>query len=392
MSQPAQKPEPQPPQPDTQAAGDSHASTAADTLANSAHLADLRRRIDEIDQRIVQFISQRGQIAAEIGALKAAAGVPVYAPDREQQVYEKLTQLNPGPFPARVLHAIYRELMSGTLALERPQRIAYLGPRGSFSHLAATAKFGASVEYEPIADIPGVFAEVAQRHCDFAVVPIENSTGGGVIDTLDAFIDDAGVQVCAEINVRIHHNLLSRVPVERIAKLYSKPEIFDQCKRWLLETGLLARTVAETSSSRAAERAASEPDAAAIGSELAAELYDLPVSVAHVEDNPNNITRFLVLGLAAARPTGADKTIVMFTTVHRAGALVDVLDVLRKHGVNLTMITSRPSRRKNWEYCFFIDADGHVDDEHVARALSAAREHCMQLTVLGAYPRAPELG
>ena len=353
-------------------------------------LAACRARIDAIDEQVVKLISERGHVAGEIGRIKAADGAPVYAPDREKKVYDRLRQLNPGPFPDQVLQAIYREIMSGSIALERPQRIAYLGPRGSFSHLAATAKFGSSVEYEPVADIAAVFNEVDRRHCDFAVVPVENSRIGSVIDTLDAF-SQSQVQVCAEVNMRIHHNVLSRVPLDQIQQLYSKPEVFAQCKQWLLETGMFERTTAESSSSRAAERAANEPFAAAIGSTLAGELYDLPVLVANIEDNPHNVTRFFVLGQQPARPSGDDKTVFTFITGDRAGALVDVLDVFRKHKVNLTMITSRPSQRKNWEYIFFVDAEGHATQDPVKSAITEARPHCAELHVLGSYPKAAEL-
>lgn len=356
-----------------------------------AQLDQLRGRIDAIDAQIVQLISERGQIAGEIGCLKNRDNAPIYAPDREKQVYARLAELNPGPFPNSVLQAIYRELMSGSIALERPQRIAYLGPRGSFSHLAATAKFGSAVEYEPVADIAGVFREVQREHADFAVVPIENSTGGGIVDTLDAFVDSP-VAVCAEIKLRVHHNLLSRVPLSQIKKLYSKPQVFEQCKVWLMETGLLEKTVPASSSSRAAELATKESGAAALGSTLAAELYDLPILVASVEDNPHNVTRFMVLGRSPARATGEDQTVLMFTTAHKAGALVDVLDIFRANNVNLTMITSRPSKRKNWQYYFFVDAEGHAEDANMQAAFTAARDHCLHFQVLGSYPRGVEYG
>ncbi len=355
-----------------------------------AALSEHRTRIDEIDAQVVRLLSQRGELARQIGLIKAQRDVAVYAPDREKQVYAKLSELNPGPFPDSVLQAIYRELMSGSIALERPQRIAYLGPRGSFSHLAATAKFGASVEYEPLADIRGVFEEVRRRRADFAVVPIENSTGGGVIDTLDAFLDTQ-VRICAEINLAIHHNLLSRSALGDIERVYSKPEVFDQCRDWLIETGLMSKAAPVGSSSRAAELASQEPRSAAIASTLAAQLYDVPILVANVEDNPRNVTRFFVLGHTPAKATGDDHTLIMFTTAHRAGALVDVLDVFRQSGVNLTMITSRPSRQRNWQYYFFVDADGHASEPELRGAIETARPLCLHLDVLGSCPRAVEL-
>lgn len=364
------------------------------TPTDPARLAELRGRIDRLDDELVRLISERGRVAAEIGRLKLAGGLPVYAPDRESEVYQRLRDRNPGPFPERVLLAVYRELMSGSFLLERALRVAYLGPRGSFTHLAAGGKFGASVEYEPVADIAAIFAEVQREHVDYGVVPIENSRGGGIVDTLDALADSPGsdspVRICGEILRRIHHHLLARRPLEEIERVYSKPEAFEQCKQWLLETGLAARAVPVASTSRAAELAASEDRAAAIGSELAAELYGLPIQREHIEDNPANVTRFLVLGREPAGRTGDDKTALLFATRHQAGALVDVLDVFRAEQVNLTMITSRPSRRRNWEYYFFVDAEGHQSDLPLARALEAARDFCSHLVVLGSFPRAGE--
>lgn len=358
-----------------------------DAVPPAAELAELRRRIDALDEQIVALLGARGRLAADVGRVKAAAGLPVYAPDREHEILGRLTLLNTGPFPDRVLTAIYRELMSGSFLLERRLRISFLGPRGSFSHLAATGKFGAAVEYEPVADIPGVFAELEREHADFGVVPVENSTGGGIVDTFDA-LASSRVRICNEVLRRIHHCLLSRVPLERIERLYSKPEVFDQCRQWLLETGLLDKTVPVASSSRAAELAAQEDTAAAIGNALAGEIYDLPVQLERIEDNPDNITRFFVLGPQPARPTGDDNTTLMFATHDHAGALVEVLDVFRAAAINLSMITSRPSRRKNWEYYFFVDAQGHADDPALTQALAEVRRLCALLVVFGSYPRA----
>lgn len=358
-------------------------------MDDAEKLADCRRRIDALDEQILAAIGERGRVAAEIGRLKAAAGAPVYAPDRESEILHKLREKNAGPFPDRVLQAIYRELMSGSFLLERAQRVAYLGPRGSFSHLAASGKFGAAVEYEPVADIRAIFAEVQREHVDFGVVPVENSWGGGIVDTLDAFAD-CRVKICAEILRYVHHNLLSRRPLHELARVYSKPEVFEQCKQWLLETGLLDKTVPVASTSRAAELAAAEDGAAAIGSKLAAELFDLPIQREHIEDSPNNVTRFFVIGREGARRTGDDKTALVFTTRHHAGALVDVLEVFRAEQINLTMITSRPSRQRNWEYYFFMDAEGHADDAPMTRAIEVARDFCSYLAVLGCFPRARE--
>ena len=353
-------------------------------------LAEVRRRIDELDAQLLKLISARGELAQQIGQLKAADGSPVYAPDRESEVLQRIRRENAGPFPSEVLQSIYREIMSGSFALERPLRISFLGPLGSYSHLAAAGKFGASVEYEPVGDIPAAFGEVERGHADFAVVPVENSLGGGVIDTLDAFMHTS-VQVCAEINRRIHHNLLARVPIQQIERVYSKPEVFAQCQQWLLETGLLRKTISAASTAQAAEQAAAEENSAAIGSALSAELHDLPIQVASIEDDPNNVTRFFVLGRESARRTGNDKTSLLLTAIDRAGALVDVLDTFRTERINLSMITSRPSRRSPGEYCFFVDAEAHREDAPLARALAAARPFCVHLSVLGSFPRATEI-
>jgi len=353
-------------------------------------LESLRRQIDELDRQIVELLNRRAEIVVEVGRIKNAGGAPVYAPDREKQILQRIKQLNKGPLPDKTLVAIWRELMSGSFALEKPLRIAYLGPEGSFSHLAAVNKFGSSVEYEPVSDIRGVFEEVAREHADFGVVPIENSVGGGIIDTLDAFVD-TDVKVCAEISKAIHHNLLANCALEQVEKVYSKPEVFHQCQRWLSRTGLMSKTHPVASTSKAAELAATEPKAAAIASTLAGELYGLKVVCANIEDNPNNVTRFFVIGRQWARPTGDDKTAIMFTTQHRAGALAEVLNVFREEGINLTFITSRPSKRRNWEYYFFVDAEGHIEEPHMAKALEKAKEHCLELHVLGSFPKAIEV-
>lgn len=352
-------------------------------------LSHVRQRIDQIDEQLLALISERGALAHAIGLLKAKDGTPIYAPDRESEILKRICQDNPGPFPDKVLLAVYRELMSGSFSLEKPLRIAFLGPLGSYSHLAATSKFGSAVDYEPVGDITAAFSEVDNDHADFGVVPVENSLIGGIRETLDAFTASS-IKVCAEINMRIRHNLLSRSKIADIQRVYSKPEIFDQCRNWLGETGLYKKTVPAASSSRAAETAANEPGAAAIGNQLAAKLYELPVQVANIEDDSNNVTRFFVLGHEQARSTGDDKTSIMFTTAHKAGALVDVLNVFRDAEVNLTMITSQPSRRNAWEYYFFVDAEGHSEDQRLQRAMAEAQSHCQHLRVIGSYPR-PEV-
>jgi chorismate mutase/prephenate dehydratase len=349
-------------------------------------LGALRREIDDLDAQIVALINRRGDAARRVGLLKAQSGSPVYAPDREQQVLQRIRSLNTGPFPTETLVAIYRELMSGSLAVERSPRIAFLGPKGSYSHLAAQSKFGASVEYEPVTGITAAFAEVERGHADYAVVPIENTLSGAIAETLDAFLNSSAC-ICAEHYQPIHHNLLARGPLSEVQRVYSKPEVFEQCRRWLLETGLYSRTVAVSSTSRAAELAAIEEGAAALASTLSAELYGVPIQVARVEDDPTNTTRFFVLGRSTPRPTGRDRSSLLFATPHRPGALAEVLDLFRKAQVNLSMLTSRPRRRPGWDYWFFADADGHADEESLRAVCAAGRELCPEWRVLGSYPR-----
>jgi chorismate mutase / prephenate dehydratase len=360
------------------------------TAEESEALGKLRQQIDALDAQIVQLLNARARIVVEVGKIKQASNQPVYAADREKAVLEKVRKLNGGPLPDRCLDAVYRELMSGSFALEKPLRIGYLGPAGSFSHAAAMRKFGGSVEYVPLADIPGVFEEVVRGHIDYGLVPVENSLHGGVVETLDAFLHSSG-KICAEVLITIHHNLLSTHPWEQVKTIYSKPEVFGQCRNWLSTVAKERDIQPAASTSRAAELAAQQPGAAAIGSAVAGEIYGLRTLFENIEDNPDNITRFFVIGQEPSRRSGDDKTAIMFTIAHKPGALAEVLDVFKENGINLTGIEKRPGKKVNWEYYFFIDAQGHVDDPPMKAAVEQAKKHCLQLTVLGSYPRATEV-
>ncbi len=353
-------------------------------------LEELRKRIDELDHQLVKLLNERARVVVEIGKLKSKTDKPIYAPDREKEVLAKIAEANKGPLPDKCLVAIWRELMSGSFVLERPLRIGYLGPGGSFSHTAAMLKFGQSVEYEPLADITSIFDEVSKGHCDLGLAPIENTTGGGVIETLDALID-SDVKVCAEVLMAIHHNLLGNCSLEEIKKIYSKPEVFAQCRNWLSATFKGAQTVPVASTAKAAQLASEESGAAAIGSRVAAELYGLRIVCEDIEDIANNVTRFLVISQEDAKPTGEDKTAILFSTAHKAGALADVLDVFKRHNINLTNIESRPSKKRQWEYYFFVDFVGHRTEKQVQKGLEEARKYCLQLSILGSFPRATEL-
>jgi chorismate mutase/prephenate dehydratase len=365
-------------------------SVAPSSDAGNTALEALRRQIDELDHRIVDLLNDRAKVVVQIGKLKQQHNTPIYSPDREKMVLEKVRTLNHGPLPDRCLEAVYRELMSGSFALEKPLRIGFLGPTGSFSHWASVQKFGSSVTHVPLADIAGVFDEVVRGHIDYGLVPVENSLHGGVIDTLDAFLQSSA-KICAEVKLTIHHNLLARDPWDQITSIHSKPEVFSQCRKWLSAMGKDKDVQPAASTSKAAELASQQSGVAAIGSKLAGQLHGLRVLFENIEDDPDNETRFFVIGREPARRTGDDKTAVMFTTAHKPGALAEVLDVFKETGINLTDIEKRPSKKVNWEYYFFIDAQGHQDDPAMKQAIGIARQHCLQLTVLGSYPRATEV-
>ncbi|MFA5863593.1 MAG: prephenate dehydratase [Phycisphaerae bacterium] len=355
----------------------------------SDDLSKLRHEIDQLDEQLVHLLNRRAEVVVQIGKLKNRSNEAIYVPDREKKVLDHVRTVNKGPLPDKVISAIYRELMSGCIALEKPLKVGYLGPEGSFSNIAAVLKFGAAVEYVPLPDIRSVFMDVARGHCNLGMVPVENSLGGSVIDTLDAFLE-LDVKICAEMIFRIHHNLLANCPLEQIRVIYSKPEVFAQCRNWLSMQMKGIQTVPVASTSRAAELAAQEPNAAAIGSTLASELYKLAVVDENIEDNPNNFTRFFVISRYTAKPTGQDKTAILFATAHRAGTLADVLDIFRKYKVNLTNIDTRPSGNQTWEYYFFVDTEGHYEDPQVQAAIAEAREHCLLLSVLGSFAKATE--
>lgn len=356
----------------------------------SNRLDELRAQVDRLDEQIVRILNARASVIVEIGRLKQQSGAQIYAPDREKLILDKLRELNHGPLPHRAIDAIYREIMSGSFALERPLRIGYLGPAGSFSHAAAARKFGGSVEYVPLDDIASVFNEVVRGHLDYGLAPVENSIHGGVVETLDALATSTA-RICAEVLITVHHNLLAKEPWDCIRRICSKPEVFGQCRNWLNSVAKDRVIESAASTSAAAELAAREAGVAAIGSSLAGELYGLHQLFENIEDNAENITRFFVIGREPARRSGDDKTAIMFRTAHKPGALAEVLDVFKDNGINLSDIEKRPSRRVNWEYYFFIDADGHANDPGMQKAIDNARQHCLQLTVLGSYPKATEV-
>jgi len=348
-------------------------------------LAGLRKKINEIDKKIITLLNDRAWAARHIGKIKKEAGVSVYTPEREVEIYENIIKENKGPLPNKALFAVYREVMSGSLGLEKKLKIAYLGPEATFTHQAGVKKFGSNVEYYACPTITDVFRGVEAGRSDYGVVPVENSTEGVINHTLDMFIN-SDLKICSEIMLEISHNLLGKGGIKSLKKIYSKQEVFGQCRLWL-EINMRGIALVEVSStSKAAEIASEEKNSAAIASMLAAKKYRLNVLASGIEDNPNNLTRFLVIGGSIPGPTRKDRTSIMFSVKDKVGALHDILVPFKKYKINLTKIESRPSRRKAWEYYFFVDMMGHCENQSVKKALAELEKHCSFLKILGSYP------
>ena len=350
-------------------------------------LQDLRRQIDEIDRKIVSFLNQRYEVVKKVGEWKIARNQPIYVPERERMLLEKLEKLNPGPMRSETLRAIYREIMSGSMKIELPLRIAFLGPEATYTHLAAKNIFGQSVEYDPRASIKDVFHDVETGRCSYGVVPVENSTEGVVNHTLDILIDSS-VYICSEVNMDIRHCLLSNVEKEQIRVIYSHAQSLEQCRNWLELHMPHAERVPVVSNARACQLARQEPSAGAVAGSLASEVYGLNILERDIQDNPDNVTRFLVMGKQEPEPTGNDKTSIVFSIKDRVGGLQECLRCFAEAGVSMSMIESRPLKKRNWEYIFFVDLAGHKNDAPVKNALEKLEEMCIFFKVLGSYPRA----
>ena len=349
-------------------------------------LSDLRKKIDALDSSIINLINERAGISSVIGAIKHSKGQPIYSPDREKQVYSKVSSLNKGPMKDESIRAIYREMMSGCIALEKPMVIAYLGPELTFTHQAALKKFGSSVEYLPCDGISSVFREVERGNADYGVVPIENSTEGAVSHTLDLFVD-SNLLICSEVYFPIKHCLLSKAKsLKAIKKVYSHPNVFGQCRGWIERNIPQAKLYEAASTTKASDIASKSSDSACIASELAASENKLNVLARSVEDAANNVTRFLIIGDHISKVTGIDKTSLVFSVEDKPGILHDMLDIFKKNKLNLTKIESRPSKKKLWKYYFFVDLEGHVDDSKVRKALVALKGKCNFVRILGSYP------
>lgn len=350
-------------------------------------ISRLRGNIDAIDLQVVRLLNRRAAAAVKIGKIKTESRSEPYVPAREKKVIRNIARINRGPLPSSALIAIYREIMSASLALEKTVRVAYMGPAASFSHQAALRRFGKSVNYLACKTIDEVFERVQKREADYGVVPVENSTEGTIAATLDQLAENE-IKICAELYQPIAHCLLARGPRAGIRRIVSNANVLGQCRKWLRSEMPRAELMTVDSTTCAAQIAARDKRVAAIAGRLAADVYRLNILNADIQDVSGNMTRFLVIGHSFGNRTGDDKTSILFAVKHHAGSLHSALGSLKKFGLNMTKIESRPSRQKAWEYLFFVDVEGHVHDRSVRLAMRDLNRHCLILTVLGSYPKA----
>jgi len=354
-------------------------------------LEPIRAKIDELDRELVDIINRRLALAQEIGQIKRVTDGEVYVPEREDAVFRKVFASNKGPVNNEALRAIYRELMSAGIALEKPLSIAYLGPEASNTHAAAMKKFGVSLDYHAMASVADSFAAVEKGEADYAVIPIENSTEGSVREALDCFVE-SDLKVVAQLYAEISHALISNEPLEKITTVYSKDQALAQCRYWLQRHLPQARLVEASSTSRAVQIAAQESGAAAVAGELAAQFYGVPVVARAIQDKADNTTRFFILGRKPTKPIGGGKDVSSFLislgdgASDRPGGLLKMLMPLAERGINLSKIESRPSKMRPWDYYFFIDVSGHHDEPEMQTALAELRKFCPLVKWLGSYP------
>jgi chorismate mutase/prephenate dehydratase len=354
-------------------------------------LGPIREKIDTLDRQLVELLNQRLALAAEIGKVKRSAGGQIYVAEREDAVFRKVTAQNHGPIKHEALRAIYREIMSAAIALEKPLLIAFLGPEASNTHAAALKKFGASVNYHGMASVSDIFTAVEKGETDYAVIPIENSTEGSVREALDSFVE-SDLKIVAQIYLEINHALISQSPLEQITTVYSKDQALAQCRHWLQRHVPHARLVDAPSTSRAVQMAKQEPGTAAVAGELAAEHYGVPVVARNIQDKADNTTRFFVIGKKASGAVGGGNDITSLLVslgdeaASHSGALLKMLMPLAERGINLSKIESRPSKKRPWDYYFFLDITGHHDDAAMKAAIAELRKFCPLVKWLGSYP------
>ncbi len=353
-----------------------------------SQLNKFRKNIDKLDSLILDLLNERTEIVLKIRRTKQDKKLNTHSPEREKEILERLKKINPGPFPNDALKSLYIEILSASLSLEQKLKVTYLGPAATFTHLAARRQFGSTAEYIPESTIKTVFAAVASGNTRYGVVPIENSTEGIVNYTHDMFID-SDLKITAEIMLQISHNLLSKTGKKGdIKKIYSYPQATAQCREWLENNMYGVPIIVELSTAAAAKHASQDRSSAAVASELAAQIYRLKFVKKGIENYKYNYTRFLVIARDFPPKTKKDKTSIMFSVKDRPGALHSILKPFALHRINLTKIESRPSKRKVWEYIFFVDMAGHIEDNKVKKAIDEVKKDCLYLKVLGSYPSA----
>ena len=355
------------------------------------NLSPIREKIDDIDRQLVGLINQRLALAADIGKIKRTSGGKIYVAEREAEVYRKVTALNAGPIKNDALKSIYCEIMSAAIALEKPLLIAYLGPEATNSHQAAIKKFGSSVDYRAMSTFADIFTAVEKGEADYGIIPIENSTEGSVRDALDQFAA-SDLKIVAQLNLEITYCLISNAPLDAIKKVYSKDTALAQCRQWLQRQLPAAELCDAPSTARAVQLAAEQPATAAVANELAAVRYNVPIAARNIQDKANNMTRFFVIGRDPTGRTadGSDMTSLLISldesAASQTGALLKMVEPLSKRNINLSKIESRPSRRRAWDYYFYIDVGGHYDDPKMREAIAEMRQYCTMVKWLGSYP------
>lgn len=359
-------------------------------MAPITPLSELRDKIDKIDQQILDLINQRASCAMEVAKTKIALGEDgtFYRPDRESLVLRRIKELNKGPLPNQTAVRFFRELMSSCLALEKPLDVAYLGPEGTFTQQAVLKHFGNAVKAVPVTTINDIFSAVENGGCQFGVVPVENSTEGVISYTLDRFLVSS-LKMCGEVEIQVHQNLMALVDDKtQITEVFSHQQSLAQCRQWLEKNFPHVKLTAVASNAEAARLASVSQNTAAIAGRPAAELYHLNIMEKNIEDEPNNTTRFIIIGKQTSASTGNDKTSLVVSTGNQPGALHRILEPFARFGIGLVHIESRPSRQGLWEYVFFIDIEGHSEDEQVTKALDILKSNVSMLKLLGSYPRA----
>jgi len=352
-------------------------------------LDDIRKNIDKVDDELLELISKRAELAQQVAKVKmtGANDVEFYRPEREAKVLKKIIAQNKGPLTSQQVAILFREIMSACLALEQPARVSYLGPEGTFTQAAAIKHFGKFADIHPLNSIASIFREVETGGAQYGVVPIENSTEGIITHTLDEFVQSQ-LKICGEVEIPIHHNLLGKAEnLSVITEVYAHQQSFGQCRQWLLDNMPEVKKIPVPSNAEAAKMIQTNLAAGAIAGSIAADIYDLDILARNIEDIERNTTRFLIIGNNEPEPSGEDKTTLLMATDNKSGSLHKMLQPFAKHGVSMTRIESRPSRRMNWEYVFFVDVVGHKSYNRVKHAIDELNDNGHIIAILGSYPK-----